>query len=176
VRLLFIGESPPASGRFFYRADSGLYRAMRDAFRAVDASISDDNFLAVFKEAGCYFVDLCSQPVDDLSPKPRRAICESNEVKLAGTIARLKPLTMATVVRSIESIAVRAAVRAGWSGEFLHLPYPGRWPHHKDVFINTLASHLAMPPSTCFLPEEAFPHATRPSLAGPPNPLLAGPR
>jgi hypothetical protein len=27
VRILFVGESPPASGRFFYQADSGLYRA-----------------------------------------------------------------------------------------------------------------------------------------------------
>ena len=25
VDLLFIGEAPPASGRFFYQADSGLY-------------------------------------------------------------------------------------------------------------------------------------------------------
>jgi hypothetical protein len=36
IRLLFIGESPPASGRFFYRQDSGLYRAIRDAFRRQD--------------------------------------------------------------------------------------------------------------------------------------------
>jgi len=32
VRLLFVGEAPPASGLFFYRADSGLYRAIRSAF------------------------------------------------------------------------------------------------------------------------------------------------
>ena len=33
VRLLFIGESPPASGRFFYHGDSGLYRAIREVFQ-----------------------------------------------------------------------------------------------------------------------------------------------
>jgi hypothetical protein len=32
VRILFVGEAPPASGRFFYQADSGLYRAVRDTF------------------------------------------------------------------------------------------------------------------------------------------------
>ena len=45
LQLLFIGESPPASGRFFYRGDSGLYRAMRDAFHAVVPLSTDDNFL-----------------------------------------------------------------------------------------------------------------------------------
>jgi uracil-DNA glycosylase len=49
VRLLFVGESPPASGRFFYNRDSGLYRAMLGAFHAMDHTISDDNFLDVFK-------------------------------------------------------------------------------------------------------------------------------
>ena len=42
IRLLFIGESPPASGRFFYRRDSGLYRAIRDTFRMIDPSITDE--------------------------------------------------------------------------------------------------------------------------------------
>ena len=32
VIILFVGEAPPASGRFFYQADSGLYRAIREAF------------------------------------------------------------------------------------------------------------------------------------------------
>src|SRR5215475_10648558 len=35
IRLLFIGEAPPASGRFFYSRNSGLYRAMREAFAAI---------------------------------------------------------------------------------------------------------------------------------------------
>src|SRR4029079_4292792 len=54
IRLLFIGESPPASGRFFYCRDSGLYRAIRDAFRILDPSITDDGFLGIFQAAGCY--------------------------------------------------------------------------------------------------------------------------
>src|SRR5687767_7532298 len=31
VQLLFVGESKPASGTFFYQADSHLYRAVREA-------------------------------------------------------------------------------------------------------------------------------------------------
>jgi hypothetical protein len=57
---LFIGEAPPASGRFFYNRDSGLYRPLRDAFHYLDDSINDENFLSAFQAAGCYLIDLCS--------------------------------------------------------------------------------------------------------------------
>ena len=67
IQLLFAGEAPPASGRFFYRGDSGLYRAMRDAFAAIDPSIAGTDFLSRFREAGCYLVDLCPEPVDRLT-------------------------------------------------------------------------------------------------------------
>ena len=138
VRLLFIGESPPASGRFFYRGDSGLYRAMRDAFRTVDPSIREEQFLTAFQAWGCYLVDLCAEPVDRLDIKSRRAVCRAGEDVLARTIARLRPEGIATVVRSIEGNVARAVQRAGWSGPVLHLPYPGRWYRNRDVFIEML--------------------------------------
>src|SRR6202041_2824409 len=69
VRILFVGEAPPASGRFFYRGDSGLYRAVRDTFKIVDPSIHDEDFLAAFQALGCYLIDLCPDPVDRLDSK-----------------------------------------------------------------------------------------------------------
>ena len=143
MRLLFIGESPPASGRFFYHGDSGLYRAVRDAFRAVDPSITDEGFLTAFRTSGCYLIDLCREPVDDLDLRSRRAACQSGENSLSRTITRLQPLKIVTVVRSIEANVIRAAFQAGWQGPFLHLPYPGRWSRHRDVFVETLGASLA---------------------------------
>jgi hypothetical protein len=67
IRLLFIGEAPPASGRFFYSCNSGLYRAMTEAFKTVNPRINDENFLRVFQASGCYMVDLCSKPIDQLA-------------------------------------------------------------------------------------------------------------
>ncbi len=58
IRLLFVGESPPESGRFFYRRDSGLYQVVRDVFAAVAPSVNDENFLKNFQASGCYWVDL----------------------------------------------------------------------------------------------------------------------
>ena len=138
VRVLFIGESPPASGRFFYRGDSALYRAMREAFETIDASIAGKDFLAEFRNSGCYLIDLCPDPVDRLDRKMRRATCVAGEAPLARTIASHNPSAIATVVRSIEDIVSGAAAHAGWSGPLLNLPYPGRWSRHRSVFVNKL--------------------------------------
>lgn len=134
VRLLLIGESPPASGRFFYKGNSGLYRAVRDVFATVDPSVNDANFLEMFQARGCYLVDLCSQPVDRMPASLRRATCQESEASLAVTIARLHPRQIATLLRSIERSVLNAARLAGWSGPLLHLPYPGRWKHLKAAF------------------------------------------
>jgi hypothetical protein len=142
VRVLFIGESPPASGRFFYQGDSGLYRAMYQAFHAVDASLSDAGFLVAFQRHGCYLIDLCPEPVDQLERAPRRAACEARERSLSLAIRRLRPEIIVTLVRSIEPNVLRACSRAGWTGEPLHLPYPGRWARSRDVFVRTLAGSV----------------------------------
>jgi hypothetical protein len=138
VRFLFVGESPPASGKFFYQRNSGLYRAMRDVFAAVDPSVNDENFLTMFQESGCYLVDLCSQPVDRMSASLRRTTCRASEHSLAKTIASLNPQMIATLLRSIQSNVSNAVALASWSGPLLHLPYPGRWAHLKSEFITDL--------------------------------------
>jgi hypothetical protein len=142
LRLLFVGESPPASGRFFYQADSGLYRAVRDSFQVVNPSITDDNFLTSFQTAGCYLIDLCSDPVDHLPADLRRAARLASEPALARAIHRFRPVKIVTVLRSIEDNVARAINHAQWHGEVIHLPYPGRWSRHREVFMETLAAEL----------------------------------
>ncbi len=147
--MLFIGESAPASGRFFYQADSGLYRAMRDAFRTVDPAIDDENFFAVFQASGCYLIDLCRRPVDGLDSKLRRAACRAGEESLSKAVIELRPAMIATLLRSIEGNVLRALLPTGWRGPIAHLPYPGRWARHKRIFENALVPIIAelIPPS-----------------------------
>jgi hypothetical protein len=137
-----VGEAPPASGRFFYSRNSGLYRAMRDAFRSVDPAIDDENFLTVFKASGCYLTDLCPEPVDHLDSKLREAARQAGEKLLTRNIAQLQPVTIAPVLHSIARHVVRSATQAGWQGPIIHLPYPGRWNRHRNAFIETLAPAL----------------------------------
>jgi hypothetical protein len=138
IQLLFIGESPPASGRFFYSGNSGLYRAMRAAFQNADAKVTDKNFLAVFRARGCYLTDLSREPVDHLEPPLRRAMRSDGEKFLALEITRLQPGIIAPVLRSIAGNVENAAAGANWQGQILQFPYPGRWSRYREVFIKAL--------------------------------------
>jgi len=142
VKLLFVGESPPASGRFFYRADSGLYRAIRLTFIKIFPKLKTINFLDAFQFLGCYLVDLCGRPVDHLDAAERRQACLDGEGRLAKMIQQFQPDIVVTVVRSIVANVERAQEQANWKGLHVKLPYPGRWQHHRTVFEKVLASLL----------------------------------
>ena len=142
VRILFVGESPPASGRFFYRADSGLYRAVRDAFMRAFPGIEETDFLASFQSLGCYLVDLCGTPVDRMESGQRKRMCQDGEPRLRRLISRFRPGIIVVVVRSIEANVNRARLRANWKGHHLALPYPGRWFRHRAAFAKALVPLL----------------------------------
>jgi len=142
VRILFVGEAPPASGRFFYQADSGLYRAVREAFVEAFPHVATGDFLKGFQAMGCYLVDLCGKPVDRMVPRQRKRICLDGEARLARRLKHLRPKIVITVVRSISGNVKRSERRAGWLGEHIELPYPGRWHRYRRVFLQGLASVL----------------------------------
>jgi hypothetical protein len=142
VRILFVGEAPPASGRFFYQADSGLYRAIRDAFVEAYPNMGEGDFLQAFQDLGCYLVDLCGKPVDRMGRAHRKRVCLEGEVRLARILRELRPEIIVTVVRSIAGNVSRSERRANWRGRQIDLPYPGRWQRHRAVFLKTLTSLL----------------------------------
>ena len=142
VRILFVGQSPPASGRFFYQADSGLYRAVKETFLTAIAPLAKNDFLDSFRSLGCYLVDLCGEPVDNMPRHARRCACRAGEVPLARTIRALRPMIIVTIVRSIGANVKRAQEQAGWSGLHLELPYPGRWHSHRMRFRRQLVPLL----------------------------------
>lgn len=138
VKLLFIGEAPPASGRFFYYADSGLYRAIRSAFINAIPALENGDFLKQFQGLGCYLVDLCAKPVDRLDGKERVRTCKESEARLAGIIKHLQPDLIISLARSISMNVNRAQQQAHWVGPHLNLPYPGRWRLHQIKFEEAL--------------------------------------
>ena len=142
VHLLFVGEAPPASGLFFYRADSGLFRAIRKAFITAFPALRSKDFLKSFQGLGCYLVDLCRTPVDRLDKEDRKSVCLQSEVRLARIIKRLQPKMITTVVRSISANVDRAQQQAHWKGWHVSLPYPGRWRHHQVAFEEILSPIL----------------------------------
>jgi hypothetical protein len=125
VRILFVGESPPASGRFFYQGDSGLYRAVKDTFATAFPELPKSEFLVSFRGLGCYLVDLCGQPVDHMTRHLPECACGAGEIRLARTIRAIQPEIIVAVVRSIRTNVKRAQDQAGWSGIYLELHIQG---------------------------------------------------
>jgi hypothetical protein len=142
IRILFVGESPPASGHFFYQGDSGLYRAVRETFVQALPPRRNTDFLDSFCALGCYLIDLCGEPVDDMTQEARRQVCGRGEKRLAQNIRKFRPETIVTVVRSIGANVRHAQEHAGWSGRYLELPYPGRWYRHRLKFQRLLVPFL----------------------------------
>jgi len=142
VRLLFIGEAPPASGRFFYHADSGLYRAMRTAFITAIPVLENGDFLKQFQDLGCYLVDLCETAVDRLDKDERVRTCKESEARLAGIIKLFQHSIIISLARSISMNVNRALQQAQWVGPHVNLPYPGRWRRYRISFEKALVPIL----------------------------------
>jgi hypothetical protein len=142
VRVLFVGEAPPASGAFFYRRDSGLYRALSTTFEEAFPRIQGRDFLAAFRDLGCYLVDLCGRPVDRLGPRERRKARRMSEVRLAEAVRRLRPLAIVVLLRSINENTTRAVGSVAWSGVRIVVPYPGRWVRWRNEFREILVPAL----------------------------------
>lgn len=112
---------------------------MREAFRSVDPTIGDENFLTVFQASGCYLIDLAGEPVDRMDPPQRQRARLGGEKRLAEKIAKTRPGMIAPLLRSIGPSVARAAALAEWQGPMLDFPYPGRWSRHRAGFVKTLA-------------------------------------
>jgi hypothetical protein len=166
VRVFFVGESPPAAGTFFYAADSGLYRATRDAFKAALPSCHGSNsFLTRFAAFGCYLDDLCHEPVNHLTDrrdgswKKRVKARRDGEPRLAQTLAELQPQVVVILLKGIAKNVARAAGLAGYAEvERYTLTYPSRWHLHRLAYrreLTALVRDLARR-GILFLPSTSF--------------------
>jgi len=140
VRVLFVGESPPAGGTFFYAANSKLYAATRSAFFAAVSELLNEPFLESFAALGCYLDDLCLRPVNHLKlsildqKRERLAERRAGEAALAERMQGLNPDAIVMVMSGIEENVRRAATAARMPDRVLAvLPFPGR-PEHLRRF------------------------------------------
>jgi hypothetical protein len=141
VRVLFIAESPPAGGTFFYRANSKLYYATREAFEtAVPALRREEGFLDAFKQLGCYLDDLSPRPVNrlDMNDPERRQARRDGVAPLARRMRRWSPRAAVVVMKAIVPQADEALARAGHADVTREaLPFPAR---HAPQYIEQLTN------------------------------------
>jgi hypothetical protein len=129
IATLFVGESAPASGRFFYSGNSSLFRAMKRVFG------NRETFLDDFKRMGFYLDDLVLTPVNKLERRERSRRREEAVPDLAKRLVKYKPKAVVVVMRAILP-KVRQAMRiAGMSYEPFCVPHPafGNWTRFRDA-------------------------------------------
>ena len=119
ITTLFVGESAPHGGTFFYNQNSGLFREIRKSFHG------QDRFLEDFKHNGFYLDDLVLEPVNHLSPKDRRSLCRNAVSSFVERLKDYKPKAIVILLCSIKPMVVRAMHEAGLSYQPFCTPYPG---------------------------------------------------
>jgi hypothetical protein len=152
VRLLFIAESRPAGGTFFYAADSNLFFSTQSAFEDVYGFVHR-GFLDFFKSAGCYLEDLCREPVNNMLNGVRHTAHRESIDSLAERINTLRPYAIAVVGlgRSLQRCIDEALKRAKLAEvPRCNLPFPAmsnqpRYRRELSVLIRKLRAEQILP-------------------------------
>ena len=85
ITTLFVGESAPHGGTFFYNQNSGLFREIRKAFKGTELFLED------FKRNGFYLDDLVLEPVNHLERQDRISLCRQSVSSFAKRLRNYKP-------------------------------------------------------------------------------------
>ena len=127
ITTLFVAESVPVGGTFFYYGNGSLGRYVR---RSIEQILpGDGDFLQRFRSYGWYLDDLVLAPVNQLTPRERRAAHLGAAQDLQRRIAGYRPLAIVCLLKSIVPI-----VRVTSSSASTRRPMPRRrfcsvsWP------------------------------------------------
>lgn len=117
VSILFIGESAPAKGTFFYTEDS-LCTYTREAFALAFGDrvpASSGEFLHFFQQSGCYLDDLSLIPINEKTKDERERLQLAGMPELAKRMHAYQPQAIVCMLKNktFKSIVQKAAHQAG---------------------------------------------------------------
>lgn len=143
IRVLFIGESPPYNGTFFYMdtpTPTFLLRYTMDAFEEVYHQKWQEptSFLCFFQSQGCYLDDLCHEPINHLGKKPRLAERKGAIQPLSERIKDMKPSSIVVVMKGIEKYVTQATGNAPIPQYILSFPSHGHQIKYKEGLVKIL--------------------------------------
>lgn len=123
VKVLFVGEAPPAGGAFFYAKNSQVYRYLEEALRSHFGR--PDSFLKAFRERGYFLDDLTLEPIGTVPPRERNRILKQNIPSLAQRIAEYQPQIIVTILKRIFPYVEEAKFLAGVNIPNRPVSFPG---------------------------------------------------
>ena len=139
VGTLFVGESPPAGGTFFYAGNSILLTQTQTAFSAALETCFQEPkaFLRAFQAMGCYLEDLCLEPINNLPKKERRFRRQQSIPSLATRLQVHAPHAIVIVHLGVEDSVRQAMNQAKLNVETCFaLPFPAQG--HQQRYISNL--------------------------------------
>ncbi len=147
VKILFVAESPPSSGGYFYFSETigkdHLFREMMKALglwsrsQRMERGIDKRPLLEKFRSKGFFLIDTCELPVDKLPKRERRSAINQGATTLESRVRRLDPSHIAVVKTTVFRPVFEALERAGLGGRVLNksaLPFPNHG--HQRRFRN----------------------------------------
>ncbi len=137
VKLLFVAESPPYSGGYFYFVRTiGKDHLFRETMKALSVwplrrplrkGFDKTGLLEEFCSRGFFLIDTCERPVDRLSPKARRISIAREASGLASRAKDLDPGSMVIVKKTVYGPVCYALESIGLGDRILNtepLPFP----------------------------------------------------
>jgi hypothetical protein len=125
ITALFVGESAPHSGDFFYVGNTTMLQHMRSAIEESALGKKSGDFLGRFKGLGWYLDDLVLEPVNRLEITDRIARCRNAKDSLAQRIVEYQPRVIVSLLKSIAPIVEGAAKLADSAAPIYTVPFPG---------------------------------------------------
>ncbi len=141
VEVLFVGESRPQGGTFFYQKNSALYRETKKAFNSYFAK--DVFTLDNFKQWGCWLYDICESPVNNLNNHDRRLLIHENVSRLEGIVNQESPKIIIVCKKTLVEQEIRESnIMNIYHPEdrifFLPFPGNGNQRRYREGLINLL--------------------------------------
>lgn len=143
VTVLFVGESAPAGGTFFYDDDNPSklrIRTERLMREELDDRIGDD-FLRSFQRLGFFLDDLCLEPINHLSAVDKRRECRRWEPDLAKRLAAAAPRLVVGIGTTRRRNLERARVASAITAPVEVMTFPN-WPDQIERYEAELVALL----------------------------------
>lgn len=142
VSVLFVGESAPAGGTFFYFGNSGFTSYTRQAFENGLGLRFESNmaFLDLFKKSGCWLDDISLIPVNGLVRKKRTSVLEEQTPEFAQRLEETNPDYLIVSLKSIIPYVDAALRQVSVRPKVHYLPFPGNG--HQRKYMDQLAKIL----------------------------------
>ena len=158
ISVLFIAESPPSSGGYFYAERTiGKDHLFRETMKALELwpkdrsmrmGLDKRSMLNEFRSLGFFLIDICESPVDKLRPRERRISTLRGALTLAGRVDALCPDRILIVKKTVFEPAIQALSETGFAGGILNtepLPFPshGNQKKYRTMLRRLVKKRLA---------------------------------